>query len=117
MVVIEQYYSVLRHMIDVNAFVNYHMIIFNDQFYQSLPADLQSVLDGCLTDLIGHIRETVGASVESSYTICAENGMEVVRLTPEERQVWINGCKKTDDTASSAFGADFISSVEKLLGK
>lgn len=117
MIVNEQFYEVLKHLTDVNAFVNYHMIIINDEFYQSLPEDLQGVLDECLADLVGYARDTVGAYVEEAYAICEENGMTVYRLTPAERQVWIDGCQETYDAMSADYGADFVASIEELIGR
>ncbi|MCL1829223.1 MAG: TRAP transporter substrate-binding protein [Oscillospiraceae bacterium] len=117
MIVNEQYYTILGHLADVNAFVNNHMIIINNEFYQGLPADLQAVLDECLAELLSVVRKNVGDFVEECNKICADNGMEVIRLTPAERQVWIDACKETYTSMCANFGADFIASVEKLMGR
>ena len=117
MIVNEQYYTILKYLADVNAFVNSHMIIMNNEFYSSLPADLQGLIDECMAELQVHIRNGVGSFVEETYRICEENGMEVVRLTPAERQVWIDGSKNTYDSMCADFGAEFIGAVEQLLGR
>ena len=117
MVVNEQYYTLLKYLADVNAFVNNHMIIMNNEFYMSIPDDLRGILDDCIAELQVVLRRDVGDYVEEAYKICADNGMEVVRLTPAERQVWIDACQNTYSSMCEQFGADFIASVEQLMGR
>jgi TRAP-type C4-dicarboxylate transport system substrate-binding protein len=117
MITNEHYYEILKYFVDVNAFANYHMILVNDGFYQTLPDDLKEIFDESMAELVRYTRETVTGSIESVLTLCEENGMKVTRLTDAQRQVWIDACQNTYNAMKDEVGADIIGKIEELQGR
>ena len=113
----EGFYEPLSHIADVNPFLNYHLILVNKQFYTSLPDDLKKIFDDCIKFYENLGRVTVGQADESFLDLMQDAGLTVVRLTPEERQVWINATKKTYDKAKAKLSAEFVNAAEEFLAK
>ena len=112
-----KFYEMLGHITNVAPFYNYHIILVNKQFYESLPGDLKKIFDDAVADFQQFGRDTVGKGDERYLDYFEEAGLTVTRLTPEELKVWINATQKTYEKAKLKLGADFGKSVEEFLSK
>jgi TRAP-type C4-dicarboxylate transport system substrate-binding protein len=115
MIVNEHYYEILKYYADVNAFANYHMLLINDEWYQSLPDDLKVVFDDAMVELTRYMRDTVTGGIEDTYGILADNGMTVTRLTDAERQVWKDASINTYNDMKAQVGNEIVTQIEELL--
>ena len=66
----------------------HHFYIINEQFYQSLPAHLQRVIDGAMEEAITHQNREAEVQNEEAVGIIRDAGNTVYEPTPEEIAQW-----------------------------
>jgi TRAP-type C4-dicarboxylate transport system substrate-binding protein len=115
MVVNNRFFEVCNYLTDINAFVNCHIIVVNDSWYQSLPDDLKAIFDEGIADLLSYAEDTITGGIDKQFAACEENGMTVTRLTDEQRQRWADACKNTYAQMKEEIGSDIISQIEEML--
>jgi C4-dicarboxylate-binding protein DctP len=117
MVVNNRFFEICKYVTDINAFVNYHVVVVNEAWYQGLPDDLKAIFDEGMAELVTYARETVTGGMDEQFTLCEENGMTVKRLSDDERAQWKAACSKTYESMKQEIGADIVAQVEELLAQ
>lgn len=64
-------------------------ILFNNNAFDKLPAELQEIVKQCALDAAAYSGELSEQDIESAYKTLEENGVKVTKLSDEERQNWI----------------------------
>ena len=79
------YDEVQKYISDINAVYDATAISINYDFYQSLPADLQEVIDKASLEACQFQLQLSADGEEEAFKELADGGMTVTRLTTEER--------------------------------
>lgn len=122
------YTSILMKFTEVAKHVTYTdhtltecVIVVNSDFWKSLPASVQAVFRKAARVAIETNRSVTAAQFESLPKIgisideyCQENGIEVIRLTPEERAAFRTAMSPVYEKYKPKIGAEFYDFV---LGK
>ncbi len=111
----EGFGDILESVTDINPFATYHIGFYNKEWYDSLPSDLQEIFDECMEYFYEVSRENAIKATEESYDNLTARGCEIIRLTDEERAVWVDAAASVYDDMAENIGADFVKKVEDCL--
>lgn len=111
----EKFYEPLKYMVDVNAFPNYHIVLLNKSWVDSLPANLRPIVLDCVKEYVVHSRGHIGTVDEEMFLNCEKGGVTITHLTDEERKVWSDAAKPAYDTAKESIGPEFVGKVEAFV--
>ena len=65
-------------------------VLASDKYWDELPEELQAIVKECAIDAMAYQGEENQADLEMAYRALEESGLEVIRLTDEERQAFID---------------------------
>ncbi|WP_312634602.1 TRAP transporter substrate-binding protein [Oscillibacter sp.] len=82
------YDEVQKYITDVAAVYDATAISINYDFYQSLPAELQAVVDQAAQEATQYQLKLSAEGEEGAYQELSDGGMTVTRLTDEEREAF-----------------------------
>lgn len=90
-----------------------HVSFMNKDFYESLPSDLQQIVDEIMRDTLIWWRKASTKAQEESYSKLEAMGVKVTRMTPE----FLAECKAAvqpviDEVFIPAIGQEFMDMVE-----
>lgn len=77
-----RFYEVQDYLTETNHILLANLILMDNAWYQSLPEDLQDVVDGVLDDAIAHQWTAQNEALAGQRAELAEH-MEIITLTPE----------------------------------
>lgn len=114
-----KYYEVVKYFTDTNHIYGAAVIIFNNDFWNSLPDEYKRVLDEECMILRDNSRSMI-ADERDTYLEEMRKTVEVTILTPEQLQVWVDSARplygqfrdKIDSQLLDAITAE----VDLLLG-
>lgn len=78
------YYEVLSSLLVVKNGAAFHQYIVNEEWYQSLPEDLQATFDECVDEMTDFVREREKSFTEESMNNLTENGCTVYYVDKDE---------------------------------
>jgi C4-dicarboxylate-binding protein DctP len=94
-----------------------YALITNAKFWAGLPADVRTILDGCVKDASEHFN--AAAKVENAEGVEAirkSGKTEVITLTPDQKKAWKKAMLKTHEEMASRVGKPLIESIYKETG-
>lgn len=112
-----QFFNVQDYVTDVNPFANIQIYFINKQFYDSLPADLQVLVDETMNEMIVWLREAHVKAVEEVWKNLEAQGVVVTRLTDEERQLFMEAAQPIWDEYDHLAGEEFVAQVRAKFGR
>jgi tripartite ATP-independent transporter DctP family solute receptor len=90
------------------------MLLVNKAYWENLPADLRTVIDGILKETQVFEREVLIAQNIAAVEELKANGVQVNDLTFEEKQIFFDRCKPVYDAYIQAYGDSLIQRIEAL---
>lgn len=78
------FYDQLTSILTTHCGESYHFYIINDQFYNSLPTEFQTILDENVTTLIARTRQLEDEYLEEAITKIREAGVMVTEAPAED---------------------------------
>ncbi|WP_300692535.1 TRAP transporter substrate-binding protein [uncultured Oscillibacter sp.] len=113
----DKFCEVQDYMVACNAFVIAHTPIVNNEWFESLPEDLQEVVDTCMWDYLEYVRK---GSIEKGEQECIdkmrnEYGMMIHEPSEAEYAQWVEAGKSTWDLAKTLLGEDDFSAVSAFV--
>ena len=111
----DKFCEVQDYMVCCNAFIIAHTPIVNNEWFESLPEDLQQIVDECMWDYLDYVRQ---GSIEKGEQECIEKmrdeyGVEIYEPTEEEYAQWMEVGMGTWDLAKELLGEeDFNAALE-----
>ena len=112
-----RFYEVQHYITDIDFIPVPHYPVINQTWYDSLPDDLKAIFDEVAEEYVDVVRENHVNFFGTVYDKLADLGCEVTRLTPEQKQVWIDASVHVWDDNADIVGADFMKQVREFLGK
>jgi len=86
--------EVTKHYTDLDAFPAFGTLIINKKLWESLPHNLQKVLEETATELCQNCTLASQQQEEQIYTLFEKEGTVITRLTPEQRAKWWEEARK-----------------------
>ncbi len=80
-----QWFAYTTHWADSDHSYQPAAVVFSQRFWDTLPADLQGIVDGYAADMTTEVREAVRGLDPELFEGFAENGIEVYEWTAAER--------------------------------
>lgn len=94
-----------------------YAVIVNKKFWDGLPANIRSTLEGALKDATDYFNKTAKQENDDALEAIRRSGKtEVVTLTPEERKAWKKALIKVHAEMTDRIGKDLIQSIYKETG-
>ncbi len=105
---VQKFYSITNHTFSIMA------ILMNKDFYNGLPADIQTIVDtGAQTHLVKYQRELEASETGDYIKKLEETGMKINFITPENHAKFVEAVKPVYTKNEPLIGKDLFDLVEK----
>ncbi|MBU8906259.1 TRAP transporter substrate-binding protein [Desertibacillus haloalkaliphilus] len=110
-----QFYEVSKYLSITEHVLFPYLLIINNEFFESLPADLQEVVLEAADETVQFARELAIEQEESALENMKEEGVEVNELTPEQIETFREAVQPAIDNNIDVVGEDvFNQALEEL---
>ena len=89
-----------------------YMVVTAAEFWNGLPDPIRSELEKILTEVTAEVSQVARERAASSRQTAIDEGAEVVTLSADQRQPWIEAWKPLRDSFATEIGADVVSAAE-----
>uniref|UniRef100_C6E5M2 TRAP dicarboxylate transporter, DctP subunit n=1 Tax=Geobacter sp. (strain M21) TaxID=443144 RepID=C6E5M2_GEOSM len=94
-----------------------YAVIVNKKFWQGLPADIRTILEGCMKDATKYANDIAKKDNEEALAGVKKSGRsQLISLTPQERTAWKKAMDKAHKSNMGRIGADIIKEVYAATG-
>ena len=94
-----------------------YAVVANKKFWDTLPADLRTILDGAMRDATRFTNEHAQSENEAALKKIAESGkLQIIQMTPQERTEWKRAMTKSHRQMEERIGKDLIQTIYKETG-
>jgi C4-dicarboxylate-binding protein DctP len=108
---VQKYVTVSDH-----GYLGYAVIV-NKKFWDSLPADLRTTLDGAMKDATKFANDVAKKENDDALAkVKASGKSQIITLTPEEKKAWKKALVKVHQESEAKIGKDLIQSIYKETG-
>jgi C4-dicarboxylate-binding protein DctP len=108
---VQKYVTVSDH-----GYLGYAVIV-NKKFWDSLPADLRTTLDGAMKDATKFANDVAKKDNDDALAkVKASGKSQIITLTPEEKKAWKKALVKVHQESEAKIGKDLIQSIYKETG-
>lgn len=89
-----QFHDVTKYFTDINSMPAFIAILINKKLFDKLSPETQEVIQNTADEIAAKVNKECKEIEEEYYKKFGEEGVVVTRLTPEQRQVWIDRAAK-----------------------
>ncbi|MBT0665669.1 TRAP transporter substrate-binding protein [Geobacter pelophilus] len=108
---VQKYVTVSNH-----GYLGYAVIV-NKKFWQGLPADIRTILEGAMKDATKFANDVAKKDNDEALAGVKKSGRsQIVTLTPQERDAWKKAMDKTHKDNIGRIGADIVKEVYAATG-
>ncbi|BCG46855.1 TRAP-type C4-dicarboxylate transport system, periplasmic component [Citrifermentans bremense] len=94
-----------------------YAVIVNKKFWQGLPADVRTILEGCMKDATKYANDIAKKDNEEALAAVKKSGRsQLISLTPQERAAWKKAMDKAHKDNMGRIGADIVKEVYAATG-
>ena len=94
-----------------------YAVISNKRFWESLPADLRTILEQAMKEATVYTNDHAEAENLEALKRMADSGKtQIIKLTPDERRDWRRYMVRTHRQAAGRVGRDLIQAIYKATG-
>lgn len=94
-----------------------YAVLVNKKFWQGLPADIRTILDGCMKDATKYANDVAKKDNDEALAAVKKSGKsQIITLTPAERAAWKKAMDKTHKDNLGRIGAEIINEVYAATG-
>ncbi len=105
----KKFFEVQSYITESNHGVLDYMVVTSDTFWKALPADKRTVIKTALDEAVTYGNEIAAAKGnKDKSTIAASKRSEIIQLTPEQRQQWVNSMKPVWSQFEAKIGKNLI---------
>lgn len=114
----KKFHEVQSHITESDHGVLDYMVITAAEFWNGLDEDVRAELKKSMDEAVAFGNEVAGTkSTEDRQAIIDSGRTEVIQLTDEERQAWVDAMKPVWDEFKGKIGADIIDAALKSNGE
>jgi C4-dicarboxylate-binding protein DctP len=105
----KKFFEVQASITESNHGVLDYLIVTSAEFWHELPADIRSELKAALDEAVAHGNQIAAQKAEKDKAnIMASNRSEIISLSPEQRQQWVEAMKPVWQQFESEIGKNII---------
>jgi C4-dicarboxylate-binding protein DctP len=94
-----------------------YAVIVNKKFWDGLPADIRTALDGAMKDATKYANDIAKKENEDALEAVRKSGKsQILALTPDEKKAWKRALVKVHKENEDRIGRDLIASIYKATG-
>ncbi|MSN26683.1 MAG: DctP family TRAP transporter solute-binding subunit [Geobacter sp.] len=94
-----------------------YAVLVNKKFWMGLPADIRTILDGCMKDATKFANDIAQKDNEEALAAVKKSGRsQLITLTPQQKEAWKKAMDKAHKENMSRIGADVVKEVYKETG-
>jgi C4-dicarboxylate-binding protein DctP len=94
-----------------------YAVIVNKKFWDGLPKDIRTILDGCMKDATKYANDIAKKDNDEALAAVKKSGRsQLITLTPQERAAWKKAMDKAHKENMSRIGADLVKEVYATTG-
>jgi C4-dicarboxylate-binding protein DctP len=94
-----------------------YAVIANKKFWDGLPADIRTTLEGAMKDTTKYANDIAKKENEDALAAVKASGKtEIITLTPQEKDAWKRTLLVVHKENESRIGKDIIEAVYKETG-
>ena len=83
-IVANKFYEAQKYVIETNHVGHIIVFVMNNHLYQSLPANVKSLVDACSKDAIAYGRSLADESIAADKKVITDNNVEIIKLSPAD---------------------------------
>ena len=108
---VQKYVTLTDH-----GYVGY-AVIANKKFWDGLPADIRSTLEGAMKDATSYANDIAKKDNDAALAAVRKSGRtQVIELTPDEKRAWKKALVKVHDEMGSRVGKELVNEIHKETG-
>ena len=105
--IVNKYDEVVKYYTDIDwQWVNSQMFIVSDKAWSALTPELQDEVSRAVSETIKIQTTNQIKYTDEAYGILENKGIKITRLTPDQRQAWIDYANSQTDKYKEIIGAD-----------
>lgn len=94
-----------------------YAVIVNKKFWDGLPADIRTILEGAMKDATKYANDIAKKDNDDALAAVKKSGKsQIVTLTPQERAAWKKTMDKAHKDNMGRIGADIVTEVYRATG-
>lgn len=94
-----------------------YAVLVNKKFWMGLPADIRTILEGCMKDATDFANSVAKKDNEEAMAAVKKSGRsQIITLTPQERAEWKKAMDKAHKDNMGRIGKDIVMEVYKETG-
>ena len=94
-----------------------YAVIVNKKFWQGLPADIRTILEGAMKDATKYANDVAKKDNDEALAAVKKSGRsQLIALTPQERADWRKAMDKAHKDNMARIGADIVKEVYAATG-
>ena len=94
-----------------------YAVLVNKKFWMGLPADIRTILDGCMKDATKFANDVAKKDNDEALAAVKKSGRsQLITLTPQQKEAWRKAMDKAHKENMSRIGADIVKEVYKETG-
>ncbi len=94
-----------------------YAVIVNKKFWMGLPADIRTILEGCMKDATKFANDVAKKDNDEALAAVKKSGRsQLITLTPQERAAWKKAMDKAHKENMGRIGVDIVKEVYSATG-
>uniref|UniRef100_UPI0030DC191E DctP family TRAP transporter solute-binding subunit n=1 Tax=Pseudomonas sp. EL_65y_Pfl2_R95 TaxID=3088698 RepID=UPI0030DC191E len=109
----QKFYEVQKYMIESDHAIGNYVLITNTKFWSGLPADIRSQLEEIVAEVTTEVNKQAAEVNEQAKQAILDSGkVELITLTPEQRNAWRDAVSPAWKKFEDQIGADVIDAAK-----
>lgn len=109
----QKFYEVQKYMIESDHAIGNYVLITNTKFWNSLPADIRSQLEEIVAEVTTEVNKQAAELNDQAKQAIIDSGkVELITLTPEQRNAWRDAVSPAWKKFESQIGSDVIEAAK-----
>nr|WP_087519078.1 TRAP transporter substrate-binding protein [Pseudomonas sp. M30-35] len=109
----QKFYEVQKYMIESDHAIGNYVLITNTKFWNSLPTDIRSQLEEIVAEVTTEVNKQAAEVNEQAKQAILDSGkVELITLTPEQRNAWRDAVSPAWKKFEAQIGADVIEAAK-----
>ena len=113
----DKLYEVVGYMACIDPYPLLHVPFLNNRWFESLPEDLQKIVDECMYEYLDYERKLQDDAEDQVKQDMRANGMTVIEYDAETIKPFTERTAYIIDKYADMAGTEFVGEVKKILGK
>jgi C4-dicarboxylate-binding protein DctP len=110
---VEKYAEVLEYLTVANVNSLSYAVLTNTAFWEGLPPDLRQILSDAMDEATARVR-TLATELDEKAMTSLKASIDVVELTPEERQLFVDASREVWTKYAPIFGQELLDAAQAV---